>query len=294
MRRVTGLVEHETVWPRACRNCFGTRRRAGIVQMMDWHKRRDPVAPPVFVRDEPDALKTKVDEDLSVVLALFTVVVGALFALALCLQRDYWTAPALDMLILGSLLSTVAHAVVYPIYRGIRTLTTRGASKPHPVALTLWPLSVGALFMFIAIPLYSNISSGRPRIAKAQADTRGIANAVSIYVAHCSGLPPADSARTDCPVAAEPGGPHPVPKSLFVQQTNARGEVGGPFLSSWPQLPAGWTGAANSYAYTVLSDSKFLICAVGDSTGADSNGGAPTVCGNRTHPGSGTTGIDDR
>jgi hypothetical protein len=35
--------------------------------MMDRHKRRDPVTPVVFVRDEPDALKTKVDDDLSVV-----------------------------------------------------------------------------------------------------------------------------------------------------------------------------------------------------------------------------------
>jgi hypothetical protein len=34
--------------------------------MMDRHKRRDPVAPLVFVRDEPDALKTKVDDDRSV------------------------------------------------------------------------------------------------------------------------------------------------------------------------------------------------------------------------------------
>jgi hypothetical protein len=177
--------------------------------MMDRHKRRDPVAPPVFVRDEPDALKTKVDNEV------------------------WWGAG---------------------------------------IALTLV-----ALFMLIAVPLYINID-GRPRIAKAQADTRHIANAVSVYFAHCSGLPPADSSRTDCPVAAEPGGPHPLPKSLFVQQTNARGEVGGPFLKSWPRLPQGWTGAANSYAYTVLYGGRFLICAVGDSTGADSDGGAPTEC----------------
>ena len=179
----------------------------------------------------------------------------------------------------GSLLSTVAYAVVYPIYRGVRRLTTRGASKPHPVARTLWYLSLGGVFMFIAISWYEMSKSigGRTRIAKAQADTRHIANAVSMYFAHCSGLP-ADSSRTDCPVAAETGGPHPVPKSLFVQQTNARGQVGGPFLKSWPQLPHGWTGAGNSYAYTVLYGGRFLICAVGDSTGADSDGGAPTEC----------------
>ena len=126
-------------------------------------------------------------------------------------------------------------------------------------------------------PLVRALGPG-PRIAKAQADTRSIASAVSIYFHHCSGLPPADSSRTDCPVAAEPGGPHPVPKSLFVQQTNAQGQVGGPFLNGRPTLPAGWTGAGNSYAYSVLSDGKFRICAHGDSTGADSDGGAPTAC----------------
>jgi hypothetical protein len=145
----------------------------------------------------------------------------------------------------------------------------------------LWCLALGALFMLIAIPMYAGSGNyGRSRLAKAQADTRHIANAVSDYFAHCSGLP-ADSSRTDCPVAAEPGGPHPLPKSLFVPQTNARGQFGGPFLKSWPRLPQGWTGAANSYAYYGLSGGKFLICAQGDSTGVDSIAGAPPVCGDR-------------
>jgi hypothetical protein len=69
-----------------------------------------------------------------------------------------------------------------------------------------------------------------------------------------------------------------VPKSLFVQQTNAQGQVGGPFLNAWPRLPHGWTGAGNSYAYYGRRGGKFLICAQGDSTGADSDGGAPNAC----------------
>ena len=40
----------------------------------------------------------------------------------------------------------------------------------------------------IAVPLYANVQA-RARIAKAQADTRAIASAVSIYSAHCGGLP---------------------------------------------------------------------------------------------------------
>jgi hypothetical protein len=223
---------------------------------------------------------------------VFTVVGALLTLLFLCplyvmdLPQEEldWQGRAVAMLLHGSMLSIVAYAVVYPIYRGVRRLTTRGASKPHPVARTLWRLTLGAplgaLFILTAISMYEtgiDGIGGRPRIAKAQADTRSIASAVNIYFHHCSGLP-ADSSRTDCPVAAETGGPHPLPKSLLVQQTNAQGQVGGPFLNMRPRLPAGWTGAGNSYAYTVLSDGKFLICAVGDSTGADSNGGAPTAC----------------
>jgi hypothetical protein len=109
---------------------------------MDRHKRRDLVGPLVF--------------GLSVVLASFTVVVGTMLEegplstshrLALLLRGR-----AFDVLMAGSVLSTVAYAVVYPIY--VRRRTTRGASKPHPVAHTLWRLSLGALFMFIAFSMY--------------------------------------------------------------------------------------------------------------------------------------------
>src|SRR4030095_6903847 len=42
----------------------------------------------------------------------------------------------------------------------------------------------------IAIPLYANVQT-RSRIAKAQADTRTLASAVSIYTAHMGSLPAA-------------------------------------------------------------------------------------------------------
>ena len=42
----------------------------------------------------------------------------------------------------------------------------------------------------IAIPLYANVQT-RARIAKAQADTRTLASAVSIYTAHMGTLPTA-------------------------------------------------------------------------------------------------------
>src|SRR5262245_42271131 len=238
--------------------------------MMARDKPRDPVAHP------PAPLKTKVKDDQSVVLAITGIVVPVLLSLLLLfvmLQGPDWTAPPalrqafrpllelVVMLIVVSVLSMVAYAVVYPIYCCVRWLTPHRAWKPHLTAPALWFLSLGgALLMLIVIPLYANIG-GRPRVAKAQADIRSVASAVSIYWAHFSGLPPADSSRTDCPVAAEPGGPHPLPQSLLVQQTNAQGQAGGPFLNRLPRPPAGWTGAGNSYAYWILPGGNFVICA---------------------------------
>jgi hypothetical protein len=45
-----------------------------------------------------------------------------------------------------------------------------------------------------------------------------------------------------------------------------------------PTLPAGWGGSGTSYKYTTTAAGTFVICGTGDSTGADSNGGAPTAC----------------
>jgi type IV pilus assembly protein PilA len=126
----------------------------------------------------------------------------------------------------------------------------------------------------IAIPLYANVQQ-RARIAKAQADTRAIASAVSIYSAHCSGLPAAATA-TNCPTTtAVVSGV--VPDNLITQQTNGLNQLGGPFLNSQPSVPAGWTGSgATSYKYTSTTAGTFVICASGDGTSADSNGG--TTC----------------
>jgi type IV pilus assembly protein PilA len=127
----------------------------------------------------------------------------------------------------------------------------------------------------IAVPLYANIQA-RARIAKAQADTRAIASAVSIYSAHCGGLPDNGSGAATCPTAAAQSGA--MPAAMLVQQVNAQNQIGGPFLNSMPTLPAGWAGSGTSYKYTTTAAGTFVICGTGDSTGADSNGGAPTAC----------------
>jgi type II secretion system protein G len=95
----------------------------------------------------------------------------------------------------------------------------------------------------IAIPLYANVQQ-RARIAKAQADSRAIASAVTIYGAHMGANP---TALTDLTAAA----------------VNAQNQSAGPFLASVPTAPAGWT----AYAYTNnAAAGTFTITSSGDST----------------------------
>ncbi len=96
----------------------------------------------------------------------------------------------------------------------------------------------------IAIPLYANVQA-RARLAKAQADARALASAVSIYSAHTGTLP---TALTE----------------LTTTVTNSLGQPGGPFLASIPTGPAGW---ASTYSYSANTTSgTFTISNSGDST----------------------------
>jgi type IV pilus assembly protein PilA len=104
-------------------------------------------------------------------------------------------------------------------------------------------VAIIGILAVIAIPLYANIQA-RARLAKAQADARALASAVSIYSAHVGSLP---AALTD----------------LTTVITNAQGQVGGPFMASIPAGPAGW----GTYVYTpVQSAGTFTISNSGDST----------------------------
>jgi type IV pilus assembly protein PilA len=94
----------------------------------------------------------------------------------------------------------------------------------------------------IAIPLYANVQA-RARLAKAQADARALASAVSIYSAHMGTLP---GALTD----------------LTSVVTNTQGQAGGPFMASVPTGPAGWS----TYSYTSTASGTFTISNSGDST----------------------------
>jgi type IV pilus assembly protein PilA len=100
----------------------------------------------------------------------------------------------------------------------------------------------------IAIPLYANVQA-RSRIAKAQADTRTLASAISLYNAHMGTLPTALTDLTSAP-------------------TNGLNQTAGPFLGTVPVPPPGGSPAwGASYTYTSNAGAgTFSITATGDGT----------------------------
>ena len=94
----------------------------------------------------------------------------------------------------------------------------------------------------IAIPVYGNVQA-RARVAKAQADMRAMASSISIFTAHM--------------------GTHPAALAdLTTAVVNAQGQTAGPFLSTVPAPPTGWS----AYAYTPNANGTFVLTATGDST----------------------------
>src|SRR5215468_10154747 len=95
----------------------------------------------------------------------------------------------------------------------------------------------------IAVPLYANVQQ-RARIAKAQADARALTSAVAIYGAHMGVIATALTQLTS-------------------QVTNGQNQVAGPFMSTVPAPPSGWS------PYSLTSDTQtgvFTISAAGDAT----------------------------
>lgn len=109
----------------------------------------------------------------------------------------------------------------------------------------------------IAIPLYTNVQQ-RARIAKAQADTRTMGSALSIYAAHTGALPTVANMATALTTA-----------------TVVLGVSAGPFLGTVPAPPQGGNPAwPANYAYTPDNpvSGGFVVCAAGDNTVARSDG----------------------
>lgn len=95
----------------------------------------------------------------------------------------------------------------------------------------------------LAIPLYANVQA-RGRLAKAQADSRTLASAVSVYASHMGRIP-----------ATLP--------QLTAVATNTQGLQAGPFVATVPLAPGGWA----AYTYTPnTAAGTFTITTSGDGT----------------------------
>ena len=95
----------------------------------------------------------------------------------------------------------------------------------------------------IAVPLYANMQA-RARIAKAQADIRGLASAVVVWGAHMGVLPS-------------------VLSLLTAIATNAQNITAGPFMAAIPTPPSTAWGSAYTFAINATLGT-FTISAAGD------------------------------
>lgn len=120
---------------------------------------------------------------------------------------------------------------------------SRSAERGFTLVELMVVVAVIGVLATIAIPMYVNFQV-RGRIAKAQADSRTLASAVSVYGAHMGAIP-ATLAQ------------------LTTAATNAHGHQAGPFMNALPAPPAGWA----TYSYSPnLTAGTYSISITGDGT----------------------------
>ena len=109
----------------------------------------------------------------------------------------------------------------------------------------------------IAFPLYANVQT-QARIAKAKADVRTLASAVSIYSAHMGGFPAGLS-------------------DLTVSVSNIYGQFAGPFINPIPRVPS--TTWSSPYSYGTAADGSFYVSSESAADNASVCVGAPCTVG---------------
>jgi len=125
-------------------------------------------------------------------------------------------------------------------------------------------IAIIGILAAVAIPLYSNMQA-RARVAKAQADLRGLLSALVAFGAHCGDVPAANPAFTDvAPLTFAAGAatcgattfPNGTLAALGQQVTNASGVPAGPFYPGAANLvpPTGWT-----YTYIRTGTGQFTL-----------------------------------